>query len=227
LNLQLEGQLPKPGKTGLDWYLFYKVAKQFTNLPMLECGVGYGGSALTLYHLSDKLTVIDNWCQGYSQQPFEQIIKKFNLSVDYIVNNTHDGISDLSTEYSFIHLDANKKYQELLDDLYQLENKCNGVICVDDYMNSMWPEITWAVDDFVKKSNWNCTLIGNHQIFIAKNNQILLTPVIDFSLAMTKNSIHLTYGKFPNDEELTRFINAGIMKYSWHDIQTLPPAHIP
>ena len=81
LSLQLAGQLPKPGKTGLDWYLFYKLAKQFTNLPMLECGTGYGGSALKLFQLTDKLTVIDDWCQGYSQQPFEQIIEKFNLSI--------------------------------------------------------------------------------------------------------------------------------------------------
>ena len=123
LSLQLAGQLPKPGKTGLDWYLFYKLAKQFTNLPMLECGTGYGGSALTLFQLTDKLTVIDDWCQGYSQQPFEQIIEKFNLSINYIVENTQTSIPKLSNNYLFVHLDANKKYQALLDDLYQVDSK--------------------------------------------------------------------------------------------------------
>ena len=225
LQLQLEGQLPKPGKTGLDWYLFHKLAKQFAGKPMLECGTGYGGSALTLYDLSNSLTIIDDWCQGYSQQPFEQLINQYNLSIDYRIESTQAGIPKLKIQYSFVHLDANKKYREVLNDLNQLKDKCNGIICVDDYMNSMWPEVTWAVDEFVKTSGWSATLIGNHQIFIAKNCQVLLTPIVDFPLAMSNNSIHLTYGQFPDD--VAQFVNSGIMKYSWHNIQTLPAEEIP
>jgi predicted O-methyltransferase YrrM len=227
LKLQFEEQLPKPGKTGIDWYLFNQIAQQFENQNMLECGVGNGGSALTLCSLTDKLTVIDNWCQGYNQQSFEQLIKKLNLSIVYLTENTKVAVPKLKNQYAFVHLDANKKYQSLLDDLYQLESKCNGVICVDDYMNSMWPEVTWAVDKFVENSKWCFSLIGNHQIFLSKSRQLLLTPVIDMPLAISQQSIHLTYGFFPSDEKLQQFISAGIMKYSWHDIQVLPPDRIP
>jgi hypothetical protein len=225
LQLQLDGQVPKPGKTGVDWYLFYKLAQQFAGKPMLECGTGYGGSALTLYELSKNLTIIDDWCQGYSQQPFEQLIKQYNLSIDYRIEDTQIGIPKLHQQYSFVHLDANKKYHKVLTDLLQVQSKCNGIICVDDYMNSMWPEVTWAVDEFIRSSAWNISLIGNHQIFIAKNHQVLLAPTVDLPLAMSNNSIHLTYGEFPAD--VAQFIQAGIMKYSWHEIQTLPPADIP
>lgn len=225
LQLQLNGQLPKPGKTGLDWYLFYTLAQQFAGKPMLECGTGYGGSALTLYHVSNRLTVIDDWCQGYSQQPFEQLIRQYNLSIDYRIENTETGIPKLNAQYSFVHLDANKKYQQVLNDLNQVQSKCNGIICVDDYMNSMWPEVTWAVDEFIRSSDWNISLIGNHQIFIAKTHQILLAPTVDLPLAMTNDSIHLTYGQFP--DQVAQFVNSGLMKYSWHDIQILPAKDIP
>jgi predicted O-methyltransferase YrrM len=225
LELQLEGQLPKPGKTGVDWYLFYTLARQFAGKPMLECGTGYGGSALTLYSLSDQLTVIDDWCQGYSRQPFEELIRRYNLLIDYRVENTHTAIPRLDKQYWFVHLDANKKYHKVLTDLQQIQSKCNGIICVDDYMNSMWPEVTWAVDEFVRSSDWNISLIGNHQIFIAKNRQMLLIPTIDLPLAMSDNSMYLTYGQFPDDA--VQFISSGIMKYSWHDIQILPAEDIP
>ena len=116
--------------------------------------------------------------------------------------------AELDKDYKFIHLDANKSFKGTLDDLTKYSAHCSGVICVDDYLQSMWPEVTRAVDVFVNQTDWKRILIGNHQVFLSRK----ITPAvkqiaIDFPVAMVNGEIFLTYGKLPTNNLFEKTIS--------------------
>lgn len=211
LDQQLCGDLPIPGKTNLDWYLFHKIVDHYRGEPMLEVGVGRGGSALTMAYSTFILDVIDSWHQTWQKESVEKI-----LPANFI--DAKSSQAEIEKEYKFIHLDANKSYSGTLCDLIKYSSYCNGIICVDDYMQSMWPEVTRAVDEFVSRSTWNRVLIGNHQVFLSQSKpSIIKNIIIDFPVAMVNDEIFLTYGKLPRSELFNKFmsVNNPIL-YTWH-----------
>ena len=196
LDRQLKGELPLPGKTNLDWYLLHQIFSDFRGKPMLEVGVGRGGTALTMAYMTPILDVIDSWDQTWKKDDVEKI-----LPANFIDSKSSQ--AEIDKDYACIHLDANKSYSGTLCDLIKYSSYCNGVICVDDYLQSMWPEVTRAVDEFVSKSTWKRILIGNHQVFLSHSR----TPAVKniarkFPVAMVDEEIFLTYGKLPTDELL-------------------------
>ena len=211
IDRQLSGELPLPGKTNLDWYLFHKVVDDFRGQPMLEVGVGRGGSALTMAHSTTELDVIDSWHQTW----------KKDSVVDILPANFIDSKSsqvEISKDYKFIHLDANKSFRGTLDDLIKYSKHCSGVICVDDYLQSMWPEVTRAVDVFVDKTDWNRILIGNHQVFLShKRTPAVRDIAMNFPVSMVNEEIFLAYGKLPDDKLFQQFMSVDNDKlYTWH-----------
>lgn len=215
---QLEGIIPKPGKTGIDWFLFCYFLNKF-NQNFLEIGVGNGGSLFTALALSNNVTAIDDWNYGWKQSDVIKILDNLNKSVKFInLSSEQVNISDIE-QYSFIHLDANKSYNGTLHDLKLSASACSGIICVDDYMNSMWPEVTWAVDDFIKENpQWHKIFIGNHQIFLSKQSVDIKELIIDFPLVNRDDIFYITYGQFP--KSVDKFISNGKMTYTWHTIAT-------
>ena len=211
LERQLSGELPLPGKTNLDWYLFHKVVDDFRGQPMLEVGVGRGGSAYTMAYSTPILDVIDDWKQTWQKESVEKI-----LPANFI--DAKSSQAEVDKDYKFIHLDANKSFKGTLDDLTKYSKHCTGVICVDDYLQSMWPEVTRAVDVFVDKTEWNRILIGNHQVFLSYNRTPAVRDIaVDFPVAMVNEEIFLTYGKLPDDELFQQFMNVDNDKlYTWH-----------
>ena len=215
LQLQLQNKLPIPGKTNLDWYLFDQMMSDYHNQPMLEVGVGRGGSAIAMSHHTNQLELIDSWDQTWDKKSVQDIFDKYSIPVKFI-----DGKSKnikIDRTYSFIHLDANKSYEGTLNDLEKYSQYCSGVICVDDYMQSMWPEVTHATDNFVRWSDWNRILIGNHQVFLCKKKQTpaLRRITLTFPVVLRNDEVHLTYGKLP--EEVDRFMGVTNKKvYTWH-----------
>ena len=214
-QLQLQNKLPIPSKTNLDWYFFDQMMSDYHNQPMLEVGVGRGGSAITMSHHTDQLELIDSWDQTWDKKSVQDIFDKYSTPVKFI-----DGKSKnikIDRTYNFIHLDANKSYEGTLNDLEKYSQHCSGVICVDDYMQSMWPEVTHATDNFVRWGDWNRILIGNHQVFLCKKKQ---TPAsrkiaLTFPVVLRNNEVHLTYGKLP--KEVDRFMEVTNKKvYTWH-----------
>ena len=200
LDQQLCGDLPIPGKTNLDWYLFHKIVDHYRGEPMLEVGVGRGGSALTMAYSTPILDVIDSWHQTWQKESVEKI-----LPANFI--DAKSSQAEIEKEYKFIHLDANKSYSGTLCDLIKYSSYCNGIICVDDYMQSMWPEVTRAVDEFVSRSTWNRVLIGNHQVFLSQSKpSIIKNIIIDFPVAIVNDEIFLTYGKLPSNKLFEKFI---------------------
>ena len=212
LDRQLNGELPIPGKTNLDWYLFYKIISDYREKPMLEVGVGRGGTALTMAYMTPLLDVIDSWDQTWKKEDVEKI-----LPANFI--DCKSSQAEIDKDYACIHLDANKSYGGTLCDLIKYSSYCNGIICVDDYLQSMWPEVTRAVDEFVSKSSWKRILIGNHQVFLSHSRTPAVKQIArEFPVAMVDEEIFLSYGKLPTDKLFQKFMSVNNnMLYTWHN----------
>ena len=212
LDRQLNGELPIPGKTNLDWYLFYKIISDYREKPMLEVGVGRGGTALTMAYMTPILDVIDSWDQTWKKDDVEKI-----LPANFIDSKSSQ--AEIDKDYACIHLDANKSYGGTLCDLIKYSSYCNGIICVDDYLQSMWPEVTRAVDEFVSKSSWKRILIGNHQVFLSHSRTPAVKQIArEFPVAMVDEEIFLSYGKLPTDKLFQKFMSVNNnMLYTWHN----------
>lgn len=217
INKQLLGELPKPGKTGLDWFIFCYFADAYKNQPMLEIGAGIGGSLCSLLAFTDDVTLIDSWNQNWPKEPVEECISKINKQVRFIdTESSKVNVHDLQ-KYSFVHLDANKSFDLVTKDLELVSQCCTGVVCIDDYMNSMWPEVTWAVDEFIKNNpQWKKIFIGNHQIFLSQQSLNFKDLIIDFPIFIRDGILCLTYGPLPSI--IDKFVIHGKMRYSWHNI---------
>ena len=211
LDRQLCGELPIPGKTNLDWYLFHNIISDYKGKPMLEVGVGRGGSALTMAYMTPILDVIDSWDQTWKKESVEKI-----LPAKFI--DAKSSQAEIDKDYAFIHLDANKSLEGTYDDLIKYSAHCTGVICVDDYLQSMWPEVTRAVDVFVDKTNWKRILIGNHQVFLSRKRTSAVKQIaIEFPVTIVNEEIFFTYGKLPTDELFQKFMSVNnIRLYTWH-----------
>jgi len=217
VNLQFKNKLPKPGKTGLDWYVFCEILEIYKNKPMLEIGVGNGGSLYTICSYSDNVWAVDNWKYGWDKTPVEQACKSLDCNVTFVDIASSDVKPVDFPIFDFVHLDANKGQDETFADLNLVAKMCFGIICVDDYMNSVWPEVTWAVDKFIDESpEWQKLLIGNHQIFLCKKNNNLMKHLIDLPLVLRNNIYYITYGDLPKDAQL--FVDNGKMTYTWHNL---------
>jgi len=218
LNLvqqQLNQVLPCPGKTGLDWYLFCYFLEKYQNQPMLEVGVGNGGSLYTMLAYSNKISAVDNWKQGWSKRSVEENLNKFGITATFIDLDFHSVDPKILGKYAFVHLDANKSFHGTAVDLKLASALCHGTICVDDYMNSTWPEVTWAVDEFCRiNPEWKKVFIGNHQIFLAQKTIAIKDLVTEFPVVNRHDTWYLTYGDLP--DSVAPFVEFGKMQYTWH-----------
>jgi hypothetical protein len=182
---------------------------------MLEIGAGDGGSTLSMASFARHLTVIDSWDQNWSKDNVETLTTRYNLPVTYIDKKSSAvNIRDLN-KFSMVHLDTNKDCQATVSDL-NLVSQLSEVICVDDYLQSMWPEVTWAVDDWIKVSQWQRIFISNHQIFLSKKTIPIKEIVVNWPVIDRGHGYHLTYGEFDQSELVNRFIIASDMQYTCH-----------
>jgi len=219
LEQQMQNKLPIPGKTNFDWYLFYAMAKDYAGKPMCEVGIGDGGSSLTLADLTDKLDLIDSWHQTWVKEPVQDIYEQLKHPAKFIDSKSVDVRPKQVQKYKFVHLDANKAYIDVYDDLCFYSEHCTGLICVDDYLQSMWPEVTRAVDDFVHRTNWNRILIGNHQVFLCKKKETpaLQDIIMNFPVVIRHREVYFTYGDLPKDKLFEKFMKCKNNKeYTWH-----------
>lgn len=182
---------------------------------MLEIGAGDGGSTLSMASFAKHLTLIDSWHQNWPKDKVQALTTKYNAPITFIDKQSSEVSSKELPNFSIAHLDANKDYQSTIKDL-ELVSKLCEVICVDDYLQSMWPEVTWAVDDWLQKSNWQRIFTSNHQVFLSKKNIAIKEIVVNWPVINRGYGYHLTYGKFDNSDLVNRFIKAGSMQYTWH-----------
>jgi len=211
IESQLSGLYPLPGKTGLDWYIFCSFVNEFGG-NNLEIGVGHGGSALSMYAYSKKLTLVDAWKQNWHKE-----------NCQYFLQNAHffdcDSKDFKSKEkFDVIHLDANKDYEGTINDLSLSESLDPKIIVVDDFLQSFWPNVTKATFDFVKNSKYKIIFIGNFQAILAKDtsSSTYREIIINFPVAITDDLAHFSYGDLPRYEILDKMIKKSHLNYPWH-----------
>ena len=200
LDDQFSKKLRRPGKTGLDWYIFDKIAKTYSNTPMLEIGVGHGGSLLTLLHHSNDVYAIDAWIGHY--EPV------YHDPAKYIEKNSVDLKPEDLPFVTLSHLDGDKNLT--YKDLSLVSPVTSDVIIVDDYFHRKWPEVTWQVSDFLKDNpQWDINTIGDHMVVLTKSD-------INFDISIPGWPDNVRHGDLP--KEAKPFIEHGKMKHAWHDI---------
>jgi len=207
---QIAGVKPKPGKTGIDWYIFCNFISEFKKATM-EIGVGHGGSALSMSAYSEQTYLVDDWQQTWSKKDCEKIIP----NAVFIDQDSKKLVFD--TEIELIHVDAHKDFDGTINDLRVGENLNAKIIIVDDFMQSFWPNVTKAVYDFIDKSKYELIFIGNHQAILAKNkNSTTYKNIItNFPVVFTNEVAHFSYGSFPKIELLDRMKEASNLTYTW------------
>jgi len=207
---QIAGNLPLPGKTGFDWFVYCAFVNEFQTC--MEIGVGDGGSAYSMAQYASRTVLVDNWKQGWKKSACE----KFLQSAEFVDLDSKDLVKDYNTR--LIHLDAAKDYQGTARDLEYCNSVSAEIIIVDDFLQSFWPSVSMATFDFIKNTDWRIAFVGNHQAVLARNKKIsdveksllAVLPII-----MVDNIPSLTYGKLPDIELLNLLTNTAKLQYTW------------
>ena len=158
---------------------------------ILEIGVFCGGHAQKILECGNiNLTGIDPY-QMYtpgmprldSQSDFDIL---YNLTMNRlsIESDKHDCMinhyrmtSDESFEklkgkiFDVVFIDGLHTYEQLTKDLnnYSLIIRKGGVIACHDYNHPTFPDLTVAIDEFVKKNNANLVICPLHLVYLYKN----------------------------------------------------------
>jgi hypothetical protein len=210
IQKQINGEIPLPGKTGFDWFVYNLFINEFKTC--MEIGVGDGGSAYSMMQYSDRTVLVDHWQQSWDKSSCSD----FLTSVEFVDIDSKDLFEDYKVK--LIHLDAAKDYNSTTRDL----NYCNStdaeIIIVDDFLQSFWPAVSRATFDFIKNTTWRFVFVGNHQAILARkqkksnSEKIILT---EFPVAIIDDFVSLTYGKLPDIDLLNTLIQTSQLKYTW------------
>jgi hypothetical protein len=219
LKKQFSQEINRPGKTGVDWYLFCYFLELTKKSPAIEFGVGNGGSLFTMIAINDNITAIDSWSCNWQKKDVELILTNLNKKIFWIDGDSTQLTPTNLKKYGFVHLDANKSFDGTLADLNLANKICTNLICVDDYMSSLWPEVTWAVDSWLENNpGWKRVLVGNHQVFLSQKSVDIKELVVTMPLINRHDTWYISYGQY--DECVIPFITNSKMTYSWHNITT-------
>lgn len=210
IQSQIDRQIPLPGKTGFDWFIFCAFVNEYKTC--MEIGVGDGGSAYSMLKYAQKTVLVDNWLQGWKK------------SACYNFLNTAEFVDcdsqELSSDYrvKLVHLDAAKDYQGTTQDLNYCASISAEIIVVDDFLQSFWPAVSKATFDFVKNTDWRFVFVGNHQAILARNKNISVTEkhiLTEFPVVLVDDMPSLTYGELPDIELLNLLTDTAELKYTW------------
>jgi hypothetical protein len=210
IQKQIDGQVPLPGKTGFDWFVFCAFIKEYETC--MEIGVGDGGSAYTMLRYGKKTVLVDHWLQGWKKSACYDFLN----TAEFVDLDSKDLVNDYNVK--LIHLDAAKDYQSTTRDLNYCNSVCAEIIVVDDFLQSFWPAVSMATFDFVKNTDWRFVFIGNHQAILTRNKKMSTVEkniLADFPIVIVDNLPSLTYGKLPDIELLTLLTDTAELKYTW------------
>ena len=98
----------------------------------------------------------------YSLEAVEELLFKFKNNIHLIKGNSNNVLKKIDmSKIDYVFLDGGHEYNTVLNDL----NCCvgvinnNGTILCDDYNLSQDPGVKKAIDEFVKKNKFNCSII--------------------------------------------------------------------
>ena len=100
----------------------------------------------------------------YSLDAVKDLLSKFKNNIHLIKGNSNKVLPKIDmSKIDFVFLDGGHEYETVINDLkHCLEVLKNGgtVLC-DDYDLQQAPGVRRAIDEFVKKNNFNCSIICN------------------------------------------------------------------
>ena len=109
----------------------------------------------------------------YSLEAVKELLQKFNNNVHLIKGNSNKLLIKIDmSKIDYVFLDGGHEYNTVLNDLNCCSDVINngGTVLCDDYDLQQAPGVKKAIDEFVKKNKFNCSIIcGNRFAKIEKN----------------------------------------------------------
>jgi hypothetical protein len=100
----------------------------------------------------------------YSLEAVKDLLKKFMNNVHLIKGNSNKILSKIDmSKIDYVFLDGGHEYNTVLNDLnccFDVINN-NGTVLCDDYDLQQAPGVKKAIDEFIKKNSFNCSIICN------------------------------------------------------------------
>lgn len=100
----------------------------------------------------------------YSLDAVKDLLKKFKDNIHLIKGNSNKVLKKIDmSKIDYVFLDGGHEYNTVLNDLnccFDVINN-NGTVLCDDYDLKQAPGVKKAIDDFIKKNSFNCSIICN------------------------------------------------------------------
>ena len=100
----------------------------------------------------------------YSLEAVEELLDKFKNNIYLIKGNSNKVLNKIDmSKIDYVFLDGGHEYNTVLNDLNCCSAviKNNGTVLCDDYDLQQAPGVKKAIDEFVKKNNFSCSIICN------------------------------------------------------------------
>ena len=100
----------------------------------------------------------------YSLEAVEELLDKFKNNIHLIKGNSNKVLNKIDmSKIDYVFLDGGHEYNTVLNDLNSCSEviKNNGTVLCDDYDLQQAPGVKKAIDEFVKKNNFSCSIICN------------------------------------------------------------------
>ena len=109
----------------------------------------------------------------YSLEAVKELLQKFNNNVHLIKGNSNKLLSKIDmSKIDYVFLDGGHEYNTVLNDLSCCIEVINndGTILCDDYDLARAPGVKKAIDEFVAKNNYKCSIICNKRFAKIEKN---------------------------------------------------------
>ena len=109
----------------------------------------------------------------YSLEAVKELLQKFDNNVHLIKGNSNKLLIKIDMSViDYVFLDGGHEYNTVLNDLNCCSDVINngGTVLCDDYDLQQAPGVKKAIDEFVKKNNFNCSIICNNRFAKIEKN---------------------------------------------------------
>jgi len=100
----------------------------------------------------------------YSLEAVEELLSKFKNNVHLIKGNSNRVLKKIDmSKVDYVFLDGGHEYSTVMNDLiccYDVITN-NGTVLCDDYDLQQAPGVKKAIDEFISKNDFNCSIICN------------------------------------------------------------------
>ena len=100
----------------------------------------------------------------YSLEAVEELLSKFKENVHLIKGNSNKVLKKIDmSKIDYVFLDGGHEYNTVMNDLiccYEVITN-NGTVLCDDYDLQQAPGVKKAIDEFISKNDFNCSIICN------------------------------------------------------------------